>query len=278
MKTQEALSSRTTLLPHAIEATNFRLYLQDVLLSRCEKNPAYSLRAFARTLDCDVATLSKILKGQRGIGRITIEKLGMRLGLSPQEISAFVVQRKRGKHAVRQRSIDSVEINYQQLTLDHFKIIADWYHFAILEVMALDRFKADSKWVARRLGISASEVNAAVERLERTQMIKITPEGKWVDLTDGTSTTTGNPFSDVAFRKLQKQVLEKAITALEEIPMNLRDQTSVTMAIDSDLIPEAKKRIRAFRRDLSRFLSRGKRRDAVYQLGISLFPLTKGQE
>lgn len=275
---QKHLKAAPSLPDEAESAASFRLYLQNELLRRCEKNPSYSLRAFARTLGCDVGTLSKILKGQRGIGRITIERLGMRLGLSPEEVGSFVSKSRRGKPATQAPAGASVAIDYQQLTLDRFKVISDWYHYAILEVMALDRFRPDPRWIARELGISVSEVNVAVERLRRIELIEVTPDGKWVDLTDGTSTTTGSPFTAVAFRKLQKQVLEKAIVALEEVPMDLRDQTSVTLAIDSDRIPEAKERIKAFRRELSRFLSRGKKRDAVYQLGVSLFPLTRSQE
>lgn len=266
----------------ATSAASFRLYLQNELLRRCEKNPAYSLRAFARTLGYDVATLSKILKGQRGIGRITIEKLGMKLGLSPAEVTSFMDKRRAGGKAAKNAARadhDSVPIDYQQLTLDSFKVISDWYHYAILETMALDHFKPDPKWIARTLGITVSEVNAAVERLQRIDLIEITPDGRWIDRTDGTSTTAGNPFSAVAFRKLQRQVLEKALVAIEEVPIERRDQTSVMMAIDSNLIPEAKERIKTFRRELSRFLNRSSlKRDAVYQLGVSLYPVTRSQE
>ncbi len=260
--------------PKAADAASFRLFLQNELIRRCEKNPAYSLRGFARTLGCDVATLSKMLKGKRGIGRITILNLGTRLGLSPQEIEEFINKRQKGKRAINKRH-DASLIDYQQLTLDSFKVISDWYHYGILELMRVDHFKPDPKWIARTLGLTVSEVNIAVERLVRVDLLEITPEGKWKDLTGGTSTTTGNPFTAAAFKKLQRQVLEKAITAIDEVPMEERDQSSVTMAIDSSLLPEAKERIKLFRRDLGKFLSKGEKRDSVYQLGISLYPLTK---
>ena len=269
MKTQEIKLNQ----PNEVDAASFKLYLQNELLRRCEKNPAYSLRGFARTLGCDVATLSKMLKGQRGIGRITIENLGSRLGLNPNEITAFITKGKKGKRV--NKGQDSVGIDYQQLTMDSFKVIADWYHYGILELMRVDHFRPDPKWIAKSLGITVSEVNIAVERLKRIELLEITTAGEWIDLTSGTSTTTGNPFTAAAFKKLQRQVLEKAITALDEVPFEERDQSSVTMAIDSSLLPEAKEKIKVFRRDLGKFLSRGEKRDSVYQLGVSLYPITK---
>jgi uncharacterized protein (TIGR02147 family) len=74
---------------------------------------------------------------------------------------------------------------------------------------------------------------------------------------------------------MQKQILTQALVALEEVPIEKRDQTSMTMAIDSSLIPEAKLRITRFRRELSSFLENGKKKDQVYQLALSLFPLTQ---
>jgi uncharacterized protein (TIGR02147 family) len=257
-----------------LEETSFRHFLQGELIRRCEKNAAYSLRAFARTLGCDVSTLSKILKGKRPTGRITIEKLGARLGLSPERVQRFMESRERPTTATANTSTMAGP-DYQQLTLDSFKIISDWYHYGILELMRVDHFKPDSKWIARTLGLTVSEVNIAVERLVRVGILEINAQGEWIDHSEGRSTTIGNEFSAAAFRNLQRQVLELALKALEEVPMDKRDQTSMTMAIDSRLLPEAKTRIKNFRRELAHFLSRGEKRDAVYNLGISLYPLTR---
>ena len=56
--------------------------------------------------------------------------------------------------------------------------------------------------------------------------------------------------------------------------MELRDFTSMTMAIDPEKLTEAKKKIREFRRGLSEFLEAGKKEE-VYRLNIQLVPVTK---
>ncbi|MGE3975681.1 MAG: DUF4423 domain-containing protein, partial [Bdellovibrionales bacterium] len=70
-----------------------------------------------------------------------------------------------------------------------------------------------------------------------------------------------------------------AIQALETVPMSQRDQSSMTMAIDTSLMDAAKEKIKNFRRELCDFFQKENNpRNAVYQLTISLCPLTKIEE
>jgi hypothetical protein len=46
------------------------------------------------------------------------------------------------------------------------------------------------------------------------------------------------------------------------------------MAIDIGKLPEARERIKEFRRDLAKYLCRSGGRNDVYNLSISLYPLT----
>jgi hypothetical protein len=68
--------------------------------------------------------------------------------------------------------------------------------------------------------------------------------------------------------------LLQALEALEDVPLESRDQSSMTMAIDPSLLPEAKAKIRDFRRSLCAFLQENARpKSEIYQLSISLFPV-----
>jgi uncharacterized protein (TIGR02147 family) len=258
------------------QGTDFRLFLQEELLRRCRANPSYSLRAFAKSLGTDFSSLSKILKGKRPLGPRAIRNLGKRLGLGPAELQRYLGGLKRSHNAITgsETTLIEADTDYGQLALDSFQIISDWQHYAILELMRVDQFRSEEKWIARALGITVSEAHITLERLERVGLIEKTAEG-WVDISGGKSTTVHNEFTATAFRSLQRQILERALVALEEVPMEKRDQSSMTMAIDTDRLPEAKEMIKDFRRKLAKFLSRGERRDQVYNLGISLYPVSK---
>src|SRR5689334_22299599 len=61
--------------------TSFATLLRSELAKRCEKNERYSLRAFARDLDIEHATLSQLLRGQRELTAATVDRLARQLGL-----------------------------------------------------------------------------------------------------------------------------------------------------------------------------------------------------
>ncbi len=248
----------------ALGGAPFREFLQSELVRRCQQNPSYSMRAFARMLQTDPSTLAKILSGKRVLKKRAIQKLGIRLGLTPFALARFTTTTQTPSGP-----------EYAVLSADAFHVISEWYHYALLELLRVDHFKPDARWAGRALGISKLEVCAALERLQRVGMLKIDEHGNWIDLSGGRSTTVGNDFTAAAFRNLQRQVLQKALVALEEVPMERRDQTSMTFAADSSQMIEAKARIKEFRRDLAAFLSRGARRDQVYHLGISLYPVIR---
>jgi len=73
-------------------------------------------------------------------------------------------------------------------------------------------------------------------------------------------------WNDGGSSKISKENLELASQAIDEIPMEKRDQSSMMMATHSSKIPEAKERIRKFRQELCEFLEDAKTKDGVYQL------------
>ena len=254
--------------------SDFRSFLQLEIVQRCKTNPQYSVRAFAKLLKIDSSTLSQILRGRRAITERLVMRLGDRLSLSPTEIKRFLNNNrphrdpsdKKAKRAARR------DPGYN-LSVETYHLIADWYHFAVFELVTVIGFESEPKWIARKLGITVMEAQVAIERLKRLGLIIVAPNG---DYKQGSSfiTTTGNPFTDLALRRVQAQILSKSMTALEEIPFEQRDHTGTMMAIHSKRLPKAKEMIREFRRSLCEYLQQDTKRDCVYQLGVSLFPLT----
>jgi len=246
-----------------------------VLIQRCQKNQSYSLRAFARSLNVSSSALSAMLNGKRTITPSSIEKLSLALGLGPKEIQRYkILSKVKGANGE-----DVAQDDFQQITMDSFAIISDWYHYAILELIRVKGFKSDLTWVSRSLGITKSEVNIAVERLKRMGLLKITSEQKWIDestlANQGKATNITGHLTSAAARKFQRQVLEKSIVAIEEIPLDLRNHTSLTLAMNPEDIPLAVEKIKNFRRELAELIESNKNPTAVYNVAISLYPVTK---
>lgn len=240
--------------------------LQSELIERARRNPKYSLRAFAKHLQVESSSLSQIINGKRPLTRKMCERLLSRLDIEPSEYDYFLGKATSLK---ARKEFDS----YATLDGDAFKVISDWYHYAILELTHVEGFQGDPKWIARVLGISVNEVHDAVRRLKRLNYLKVEKNGKWIDQL-GDANNLGNQYTHAAFRKLQKQVLLKALDALEEIPYSERIQTSMTLPVSKARLEEAKRRTLSFVEEISEFLRAGKTKDEVYHLGFSLYPVS----
>jgi transcriptional regulator with XRE-family HTH domain len=130
-------------LPHSIcrvDSVVFRRLLTRELARRAARNERYSLRAFARHLRVDHATLSQWLRGRRPITPRTVARLAPRLagtaGAAPD--------------------------------------------FAILALTGSPDFQPDSRWIAGTLGTSVDDVNMALQRLLRLGLLQMTTRYAWV--------------------------------------------------------------------------------------------------
>jgi uncharacterized protein (TIGR02147 family) len=243
---------------------------------RRERNPQYSLRAFARSLRVRSGPLSEILNKKR---RLTVKlgaRLAERLGLSPRDAERFLalIRATNGTGATRPQATLAEAQEFQQLSSDTFYLISDWYHYSLMSLTETENFENDPKWIAGRLGISVTEVRVAIDRLLRLGLLR-QENGRL--LTAGSFSFLPRPLPSAALRKYHRQVLEKAIRAIEEVPLEVRDITSITMAIDVGKIHEASDAIARFRREMAGLLENGKRTE-VYHLNIQLIPINQGGE
>lgn len=253
-----------------IIAPNFRSFLQEMLVERCRSNPNYSLRSFARSLQVEPSALSQMLNGKRPITDKMKLRLGSALGLSVEKIHKMPSS----------EDLTSLRAapEFQQMTLDSFAVISDWYHYAILELTHVEGFKSEALWISQRLGITKSEANIAIERLLRMELLKPDAKGKWLDTSENGELTHLTPAvtSDAA-RKYQCQLLELSKRSVQEVPVSKRNHTSATMCFDTEDMAIAIDAIAKFRRSFAREFQPQKAKD-VYQLQISFFPLTTQKE
>lgn len=254
-------------------------WLQQEWSVRREKNNSLSLRSFARFLKVSPSRLSEILSGKRKISLAMAELFCERLALSPEAkiafISAVLKQYKRNSKkriSMNKKNTDDANQVYQQLTIDTFHVISDWYHFAILNLRDCDDFVCDENWIAKRLNLSVGEVRLALSRLERVGLISW-KSSQWFR-TQAHLTTTQD-IKSAGLRKGHKGILQRAIDSLEAVDVEWRDITNITMAINPENLREAKTMIARFRRKMSKILENGKGRTEVYTLAVQLFPLTQ---
>lgn len=233
--------------------------LQHELEKRVKRNPAFSLRAFAKYLNISPATLSQVISQKRNLSMKKGAEILNQLGFSPSEQLNLIAD------------IDKKNIETQkfQITEDKFKLISEWFYLAILSLGELPNAKADPRHIAKRLNITVAQANIALQRLERLSIIKI-ENGFFKQIHPPFKTTDDIPSN--AIKTYHMNVLNLAIEKLETVDVKEREYSAVTMAINSKNIEKAKEITRKYKKELSKILETGKP-DRVYHLSIQLFPM-----
>ncbi len=259
------------------EAPTPQIEIQRLLRERWSerrlKNPAFSLRAFAKLLKVQPSALSEVLNGRRQITPRMATLVADRLCLDPQEHTQFVeLARSQKTRAVKPATPRQSLKSRMSLDVDEYRLVSDWHHFAILSLAETEGFDSSIDAIAQRLGLTKREVEAALGRLERLEMISLAKDGRW--MLTGRSFSSPDEVRESALRGAHAQNLELAKSSLEQHDIHERDFGAMTMAIDPEMLPEAKRRIRAFRRELCELLESG-RKKRVYKLCTQLFPLSQ---
>jgi uncharacterized protein (TIGR02147 family) len=258
--------------------TDYRVLLREELLQRMNSRPSYSSNAMARDLGLSKAFLSQIINGKRKLSAKSALSITRRLSWTPRKQKLFidlvrydVLKTNDGKELLWrdiERQLGRAKC-FSDLDVEQFKLISNWYHFAILELCELKSFQGEPAWISHQLGISELQARDAVERLVHLGLLR--REGAKL------SKTRDNSIRSVpseAIRRFHEEHLGKAAKALRTAHFSEREFSGVTVCTSPRQLEKARKMIQEFRRELMAVLESGPR-TRVYHLAVQLYPLSK---
>ncbi|HEY6351497.1 MAG TPA: helix-turn-helix transcriptional regulator [Candidatus Angelobacter sp.] len=181
--------------------SRFRERLETEFRARREKNPRYSLRAFAAFLGVDHSTLSQILRGVRRPPVRAVRAWGRKLGMGPEEVAVYIA----AGHLADPSSSERME-QLRHWTAEAMAVISDRAHWRILEFSRMPGFTPDCRRIAAELSLSVDEINLALGRLLRLRLLELNQPGKWKALI---GPGTGEPeFRKLALKRVQQMAAE----------------------------------------------------------------------
>ncbi|AZZ35899.1 hypothetical protein CIK05_03510 [Bdellovibrio sp. qaytius] len=243
-------------------------FLMQELTKRQTRNSSYSLRAFARDLGIGVTTLSDVMADKRSLSKTNLEKVSIKLMLSPMELEQVWQEYKQNYQKTFE--VDEHDI----VDEDTFRVIGDWKHLAILNLAKIPSNQAGKpSWIAKRLGITTDEAFATLERLLRMKLVK--KSGSELIRTSKPLATTNN-IPSMAIRKYHAENLWLAETSLHNDDVNCRKFIATTLAINPENIPRATELMIKTRKKIEEMLEEGPVSE-VYTVSFQMFPLTKLQ-
>jgi len=207
------------------------------------------------------SALSEILNGKRRVSKKMARRLTENLSLDPIETRQILELFNQEK--------GTLDLKELQLSVDQYKVISDWYHFAVLSLAKLTDFRDDSTWISGRLGITHTEARTAVERLVRLGLFERNGNGELKRTKSKFMAPDG--IQDSMVKKFHSQILELAQDSLAAESLDRRDFSCTTLSTTPSRLKDARTMIRRFHQRLTKAIECEEPTE-VYALSVQLFP------
>lgn len=267
---------------------DYRAYLKAMIAYLKRTQRRFSYRYFSKLAGYSSPNFLKLVAdGQRQLSVDSIGRFAQALGLDEREREQFEAlvllgqsktDAERNRYYARLRRTATTASPATQLEKAQYDVYAVWYALPIRDLIAQPDFVEDPEWIARRMHprIKASEAKRALALLEQTGLATREASGRLV--VGSSKLSTPPTVRSLSVRNYHRAMLQIAAQALDGLPVEDRDVTSVTVAMSKEQFELVRQRIAAFREDLLNLIedapvSEGGRE--VYVLGFQSVPVTR---
>ncbi len=264
------------------EYLDYRDLLKDALDDRKAANPTYSFRMMGEALGLHTSNVFRILSKESHLPARCQSRAVDYLGLTERSASYFLLlvgyARERSGKA-RQKLLEKAmalrDVNRVDLGEKELAYFRDWWVAAVRGVLETVDGKANPADIARKLrpGVTETQVAAALELLLDLGLVKKGVSGTLL-VGDPHLGVSRGPEKVQAVRQYQRQTLGLAADALERFPAEIRDVTTLTMAVDQIVFDQVRELLRDCRHQIQKHTDAAKKPDRVMQLVMAYFPLT----
>lgn len=260
---------------------DYRKYISDYYHDKKSHNANYSFRYIAGKIGVDHALIVKIMQGERHISSRKIGDFAELLGLSERQTAYFrlLVAFSKSKNDEDSRHwfekiLEFSDIPEKKIDSNQYAFYRSWYIAAVREILNICTFNDDYRWLSGVVqpSISVVEAKKAVRLLLELGMIRRDAEG-YVHLTDQ-FVTTGDNWHSFAIRAYQKEACTLAAQALDNIPKEERDISTVTLSLNDDGLRRISESLAAFRREIIDIAASCTSVNRAFQVNLQVFPVS----
>lgn len=268
--------------------SDYRKLLADFhQLKNQEMKGKFSFRSFSKSAGFAAPNyIQQIIAGEKNLAHCASYKVAQAMKLSKKGREFFTTlvdfnqarEDKEKTHHFEKLLSFKDYTEAQKISIDQYEYFSQWYYVAIRELVALEGFRDDPKWIAKKLQPNIPSVKAeeALRLLQQLQLIKKNPDGNWS--ISHPHITTGREVLSMGVKKFHQQMIKCGFEALNQAA-ELRDISSLTMSLNAEEFQEVKQRIVRFREDIQHYLSENNTKgDRVCQLNYQFFHLTHSEK
>lgn len=266
---------------------DYRAFLRDWYAAMKQQQRAFSFRAFSQRAGFRSPNFLKlVMDGDRNLTATSVESFMVGLRLNKQEQAFFrelVLFTQASDHEVRDRHYQRLLQcrKFQELKpvdREQYAYYGTWYHPVLRELIASPNFDGTARWLAEHCRPQITEVQAerALQVLAQLRLIERDAQGRWRQTQS--LVTTGPEVRSLVLMNYHRELLELTKQQLAAIPAAQRDVSALTLGITRARIPELKRKIQEFRREILQWVSTETAPEVVLQLNMQCLPVTPWDE
>lgn len=282
----EKVPMKTT--PDIFEYSDYLSFLKDRLIVPVgARRGKKSHQQWARVLGYRSArSVGMVLEGERLPSPQMLLQLSMEMKLDDSRKKYFELlvhqeKLKRSGHSTKKieeeiRKINPLGRSTKILAPNYFRFISNWYHLVIKQLINTKGFQLELPWIRRRLKfqVTEKEISQALENMRLLGLIEVS--GNQVKVLNPNTTTTYDIPAE-SIRSHHRQMMDQASKALDEVPLTLRENASLTFKVNKKDLSRIKEKIRAFSDEMEVTFEDPNSSD-VFQLNVQFFPHTSLSE
>ncbi|MFS4459883.1 TIGR02147 family protein [Bdellovibrio sp. HCB2-146] len=261
---------------------DYRNFLREIFKRKQLKNPQYSLRAFAQTLDVPVSTLSDVLRDKKVLTLESAEKITPGLRLQPSEARYFrmlvelqLVSPESIRYQQLKNEVESVsaQASRTQLDKDQIESLTQCWLFTLIELAGIDGFQLNEASAAAALSLQQDHARQLLKSLVEAGQLELLANGSYQK--KGTGVMASSETVNLNLRQFHMEMMDRAKRSLIEQKPQERFVGSETFSFDSSQLSEANEIIEEFFSKMIILANRTKQKDSVYHVGVQMFRLAK---
>lgn len=270
--------------PNIFEYDDYRKFLRDLYGYLKLQNRKFSLRYFSRVAGFKTHSfLKEVIDGNSNLSEESIAKFAQGFKFSIPELEFFKnlvlfnqarsTEEKQiyAKEIIRSRSYKKI----YPLKDSQLRYCSRWYYVVVREMANLPEFKEDPQWISDNIlpAITPKQAQEALDELVKLGLLKRDEKGKIVQ-TNTILASVDEVFSALV-TQFHREFMKKASESIDLVPRENRDISSVTFRVSTQTAKKIKEKIQNFRNELMEEASQDSQPEAIFQLNLQLFPVTR---
>ena len=267
---------------------NYRTFLKDYYEIRKKQRVGFTYAKFSKQAGIKSPNYLKlVMDGEKNLTPENIIRFSRAIELKDEENDYFEAlvhfnqarsSMEKDFHQSRLKRIQGRDQESKTLEEFEFDAISSWLHHTLMVMTNVKRFREDPSWISRHLFGTASEteVREVLDQLLRIKFLERTGDGALRQTFRQVKTKP--EMQRMSGKIFYEGLLKQAIQSLRTSDSAAREMSTYIVGLSPEKLPELKRRVREFMKDLNAWALESPGPAQVYALCFAGFPLTQSTE